>query len=314
MNSRTALIVCLIVLVAVLIPGGCVSKDPEEEVRAKVTGFLDAINADEPRVAFEMYSGKDFLAPASITMLFKNKGIQAGGIKETKIISTNISDNLALVETNCVIIAMDLSKREIGSSTVPIYFKLQNSEVGWIITRVSFTQFEMGKAAELNLEIERTIIDDIADNSVWIFVMSVLMLSSGLYLNKKDKKTKGPKRKVDTNNATVIPKETLSQYIRLIPAQQMVAGNKTSIDVWVKNFAQHPYDNFAITAKFANTVAIENTELFFDRIGPGDTAKKTWQIKPMVSGWASVEEPTIVFEYMGNKYTGVLDQLWLQVQ
>jgi hypothetical protein len=173
----------------------------------------------------------------------------------------------------------------------------------------------MGEVTELTIEVKRTVIDDIADNAGVIFGSSFLMLGSGVYLNKKDKdKKKGQNRVVDTSNATELPKDALSQYVKLVPAQQCSVGNKMTVDVWVKNFAQQPYVNFALKAKFGNTVDVEDVNLFFDNISPGETAKRTWVLKPKIAGWVAVEEPTVVFEYMGNRYTGVLDPVWIQVR
>lgn len=315
MKHRSSHIVCILVLASFVFQSGCIGASPEESVESTVVDFLNAVNEDDPGTAFALYKGKDFLAPASITMIFKNKGIAAGGIKEINISSAEISGNLALVQTECLVASLDLSGKEKGTSTIPIYFRLQNSEVGWIITRVSFTPLEMGEATELNIEVKRTVIDDIADNSGMIFVASVLMLGSGVYLNKKEKdKKKSSNRVIDTSNATELPKETLSQYIRLVPVHQVTAGSKTTVDVWVKNFAQQPYENFAIRAKFGSTVEVEMPSLFFGTIAPGETAKRTWVLKPKVAGWMGVEEPTVVFDYMGNRYTGTLDPVWVQVQ
>jgi hypothetical protein len=315
MKHRSSYIVFILVLASVIFQSGCIGESPDESVEITVVDFLNAVNADDPGMAFSLYQGKDFLAPASITMIFKNKDIQAGGIKEINITSTEVAGNLALVETECMVSSMDLSGKEKGSFSIPIYFKLQNSEVGWIITRVSFIPLEMGEVTELTIEVKRTVIDDIADNAGVIFGSSFLMLGSGVYLNKKDKdKKKGQNRVVDTSNATELPKDALSQYVKLVPAQQGSVGNKMTVDVWVKNFAQQPYVNFALKAKFGNTVDVEDVNLFFDNISPGETAKRTWVLKPKIAGWVAVEEPTVVFEYMGNRYTGVLDPVWIQVQ
>jgi len=315
MKHRSAYIIFILVLASVIFQSGCIGESPDESVEVTVVDFLNAVNADEPGLAFALYQGKDFLAPASITMIFKNKDIQAGGISEINITSTEVAGNLALVETECLVSSMDLSGKEKGSFSIPIYFKLQNSEVGWIITRVSFIPLEMGEVTELTIEVKRTVIDDIADNAGVIFGSSFLMLGSGVYLNKKDKdKKKGQNRVVDTSNATELPKDSLSQYVKLVPAQQGSVGNKMTVDVWVKNFAQQPYVNFALKAKFGNTVDVEDVNLFFDNISPGETAKRTWVLKPKIAGWVAVEEPTVVFEYMGNRYTGVLDPVWIQVR
>ncbi|WP_406657710.1 hypothetical protein V7O62_03895 [Methanolobus sp. ZRKC2] len=292
------------------------SQSPEEAVEYKVNEFLDAVNKDEVGIAYDMYRGKDFLAPASIGMIFSNKGIDPGSINEINIVSKEIVGNLAILKVDCGVSSLDLMGKEKDSSVIPIYFRLQDTEIGWIITRVSFHHpLEFEDAELVDIEVEKTSIDLIADNAVVISLASFSMLGAGLYLNRKDKsKKKDKKRTIDTSDAVLLPKESLSQYVKLVPAQQIQVGNKTTVDVWVKNFAQQPYENFAIKAKFGNTVDVESTNLFFDTIASGETAKKTWVVKPKVSGWASIEEPTVVFEYMGARYMGVLDPVWLQVQ
>jgi hypothetical protein len=173
----------------------------------------------------------------------------------------------------------------------------------------------MDNATLVDIEVEKGNIDLIADNAVLIGVASLIMLGSGLYLDKKEKATKKEKgRVIDISNATPLQKEVIAQYVKLVPAQQSKVGSKTTVDVWVKNFAQQPYKNLAMKAKFGNTVDVENPNLFFDTIAPGETAKKTWIIKPKVSGWVSIEEPTVVLEYASTKYIGVLDPVWVQVQ
>ncbi|WP_292466005.1 hypothetical protein [Methanolobus sp.] len=125
----------------------------ERAVEAVVVNFLNAVNEDDPGRAFTMYQGSDFLAPATITMLFKNKDIQAGGIKEINITSTEMSDNLALVKTECLVASFDISGREKSQFSIPVYFKLQNSEVGWIITRVSFLPLDMWEGKQSTQEV-----------------------------------------------------------------------------------------------------------------------------------------------------------------
>lgn len=306
----------LLILIIPVFSSGCISKSPDEAVPSAVIGFLNAVNEGEINTAFDMYRGKDFLAPASITMIFSNKGIEVGSIKETNIVSQEIRENLAIVKVDCSVSTLDLMGKEKDITVVPLYFRLQDTEIGWIITRVSFGYPLDFEGAELvEVEVEKTSVDLIADNAVLISIASVSMLGAGVYLNKKDKeKQKNQKRTIDTSDAVSLPKETMSQYVKLVPAQQSQVGNRTTVDVWVKNFAQQPYENFAVKAKFGNTVDVESINLFFDTIAPGETAKRTWVIKPKVSGWASVEEPTVVFDYMGARYMGVLDPVWIQVQ
>jgi hypothetical protein len=306
---------CSVILVFVILisvySSGCVSNNPEEEVPETVTTFLTAINDGDFNTAFNMYTGKDFLAVASIKMIFSNKGIEPGSIQDINIVSQEISENIAAVEAECTV-----SNSDGGTSVVPIYFTLQNSQLGWIVTRVSFTvPLTLDNAEVVDVEVETTKIDVIANNAPLIFIGAVIMLGLGLYIDKRDKaKKKQNSRTIDVSGATPIQKETIAQYVKFVPSQQITIGKPATVDVWVKNFTQQPYNDFAIKAKFSNSLEPEKINLFFDTIAPGETVKRTWVVKPKLSGWASIEEPTVVFNFGGNKYIGVLDPVWLQVQ
>ncbi|MBP1910244.1 hypothetical protein [Methanolobus bombayensis] len=304
-------IVVIFVILLSIYSSGCVSSDPEEEVPETVNTFMTAINDGDFNAAFNMYTGKDFLAVASIKMIFANKGIEPGTIEEVNIVSQEIAESIAVVEVDCTV-----SNSEGGTSNIPIYFSLQNSQLGWIITRVSFTvPLTLDNAEVVDVDVESTKIDVIANNAPLIFVFALVMLVLGLYLDRKDKaKKKENSRTIDVSGATPIQKESIAQYVKFVPSQQITVGKTATVDVWVKNFTQQPYNDFAIKAKFANSLEPEKINLFFDNIAPGETVKRTWVVKPKLSGWASIEEPTVVFNFGGNKYIGVLDPVWLQVQ
>lgn len=310
---NTILIFFLIILIST---SGCASKSPEDASEASVVAFLNAVNEGENGAAFGMYEGKDFLAPASIKMIFENKGIDQGGINEINIISKEISEPFAILTAECRVSSFDLTGKEKDDAIIPIHFRVQDTELGWIITRVSFdAPLTMDDAQRVEMEVEKTSIDLIADNAALIGIFSVAMLASGLYLDKKDKAKKKEKgRKIDLSNANPIQKEAIAQYIKIVPPQENKLGGKIAVDVWVKNFTQQPYKNFAMKAKFGTAIDIENPNLFFDTIAPGETVKRTWIIKPKTSGWVSIDEPTVVFEYASTKYIGVLDPAWVQVQ
>ncbi|MDW7733462.1 MAG: hypothetical protein SCH66_13675 [Methanolobus sp.] len=107
-------------------------------VESKVTGFLNAVNKGDTDAAFEMYRGKDFLAPAAIDLVFSNKGIPRGSIQDIDVISKEVLVGQAVVGTNCNVSDVDITGAENGISTIPIYFGLENAGNGWIITKVSF--------------------------------------------------------------------------------------------------------------------------------------------------------------------------------
>jgi hypothetical protein len=136
-----------------------------------------------------------------------------------------------------------------------------------------------------------------------------VLFGSGIYLNQKEKqKHKNGSRTVDTSNATPMPKESLVQFIRIVPSQQVVAGGKTTIDVWVKNFSQQPYENFAVKARFPNTVDIKDIALFFGSIPAGQAVKQSWTFVPKMQGWLGLEEPLLCLS------TWVLNmpELWIR--
>jgi hypothetical protein len=311
MKNRYCSVILMILILVSVYSSGCVSKNPEEEVPETVTTFLTAINDGDFNAAFNMYQGKDFLAVASIEMIFSNKGIEPGTIGEINIVSQNVTETLAAVEVECIV-----SNPDGGNSSVPIYFSLQNSQLGWIITRVSFTvPLTLDNSEVVNIDMETTKIDVIADNAPLIFILAVVMLSLGLYIDKRDKaKKKENNRTIDVSGATPIQKESIAQYVKFVPSQEIAVGKPATVDVWVKNFTQQPYHDFAIKGKFANSLEPEKINLFFDTIAPGETVKRTWIVKPKLSGWTSIEEPTVVFNFGGTKYIGVLDPVWLQVQ
>lgn len=295
---------------------GCSSQEPSDAVNTTIIEFLEAVNADDCDLAFSMYEGKDFLVPASIEMTFKNKKFSPGGLIEVMITSQEHTDNVAVATAECTVAKLDEDGNEIERTLLPVYFKLQYTELGWIIIRVTFSgPLELSEDDLVTIEVPETPIDPITENAVPISIFSVVLFGSGIYLNQKEKqKHKNGSRTVDTSNATPMPKESLVQFIRIVPSQQVVAGGKTTIDVWVKNFSQQPYENFAVKARFPNTVDIKDIALFFGSIPAGQAVKQSWTFVPKMQGWLGLEEPTIVFEYLGTKYAGTLDTVWVPVQ
>jgi hypothetical protein len=310
------LLLILSILVLSIYVSGCSSQEPSEAVNETVVDFLEAINTNNCDLAYSMYEGKDFLAPASIQLSFKNKDFSEGSLKDVVITSEEHTDLIAVATAYCTVAKLDDDGNEIERKKLSVYFKLQNTELGWIITRVTFqAPLELSEDDLITIEVPETPIDPITENSVPITVFSVMLFGSGIYLNLKEKqKLKKNKKTVDVSNATPMSKESLAQFIRIVPSQQVSVGGKATIDVWVKNFSQQPYDNFAVKAKFPNTVDIKDLSLFFDTIPAGQAAKQSWTFVPKAQGWLGIEEPTIVFEYLGAKYAGTLDTVWVSVQ
>jgi hypothetical protein len=256
------------------------------------------------------------LAPASIELSFKNKDFSDGSLKGVVIASEEHTDLVAIVTADCTVAKLDDDKNEIERKNLPIYFKLQNTELGWIITRVTFHgPFELSEEDLVTIDVPETPVDSITENSLPITIFAVTLFGSGIYLNRKEKqKNKNNGRTVDVSNASPMAKESLAQFIRIVPSQQVMVGGKATVDVWVKNFSQQPYENFAVKAKFPNTVDIKDLSLFFNTIPAGQAAKQSWTFVAKTQGWMGIEEPTIVFEYLGAKYAGTMDTVWVPVQ
>ncbi|MFA0822887.1 MAG: hypothetical protein ACC612_08340 [Methanomethylovorans sp.] len=314
--KRFNLFIVLFILALSVYVSGCSSQEPAGAVNETIIGFLNAVNAGNCDEAFYMYEGKDFLAPASIELSFKNKGFSKGSLKDVAITSEEHTDLIAIATAECTVSKIDEDGNVIEGKNLPIYFKLQNSELGWIIIRVSFnTPLELSEDDLVTIEVQETAVDPITQNSVPITIFAGLLFGSGIYLNRKEKQNKMKSSKtVDVTNATPMAKESLAQFIRIVPSQQVVAGGKATVDVWVKNFSQQPYEHFAVKAKFPNTVDFKDLSVFFDTIAPGQAAKQSWTFVAKAPGWLGIEEPTIVFEYLGTKYAGTLDTVWVPVQ
>ena len=314
--KHTSLYATLFIILITIYGSGCLSTDSGEAVNTTVTDFINVVNEGEYGIAYAMYEGKDFLVPASVELIFKNNGFMKYNLRGITFSNQTITENMAVVTAECTLAEYDLAGREVGQIQVPVYFRLQNTDVGWIVTKVSFTEpIVLSEDDMIDIEVEKTAIDSLADNAPIIFIAAILMFGSGIYLDRKEKAAKAkPGKNVDLTGAVAMQKESIAQYVKFVPSQNPSVGKKATIDVWVKNFAQQPYENFAVTGTFPNTLEVKDANLFFGTIAPGESVKQTWVVKLKVEGWTSITEPTAVFEFDGVKYMGVLDPVWIQVQ
>ncbi len=312
----TSLYVTLFIILISIYGSGCLGSEPGEAANTTVTDFINAVNEGDYGIAYAMYEGKDFLVPASVEMAFANKGLAKNSIADIQITDQTLTENLGTITAECMILEFDLAGRETNQIRVPVYFRLQNTDVGWIVTKVAFNEpIVISEDDMIDIEVEQSAIDLLADNAPIIFIAAILMFGSGIYLDKKEKAAKAkPSKNVDLTGAVAIQKESIAQYVKFVPSQNPLVGKKATIDVWVKNFTQQPYEHFAITGAFTHTLEVKDANLFFGTIAPGETLKQTWFIKPKSNGWVSIDEPTVVFEYGDVRYMGVLDPVWIQVQ
>ena len=316
-NMKYTLFYATLFIIFITIYGsGCLGTEPADAVNTTVVDFINAVNEGDYGSAYVVYLGKDFLAPASIDMAFRNAGITEGSVSDVQFKDQTLTENLATVTADCIILEFDLAGRETNQIQVPVYFRLQNTDVGWIVTKVAFNEpIVLSEDDMVDVAVEKTAIDLLADNALFVFIGAILMFGSGIYLDRKEKAAKAKTgTKVDLTGAVAIQKESIAQYVKFVPSQNPAVGKKATIDVWVKNFTQQPYEHFAVTGTFTHTLEVKDANLFFGTIAPGETVKQTWFIKPKSSDWVSIDEPTVVFEYGGAKYMGVLDPVWIQVQ
>lgn len=118
-----------------------------ESAENVVLTLFTAVNEGDFTTAFKLCEGQDFLVPASIQMLFNNNGIEAGGIKETNIVSTVVEDELALIESNCTAVTFNIMGNENEPKVIDVYFQLEKSGTDWVITGIAFDQpYEIGTA------------------------------------------------------------------------------------------------------------------------------------------------------------------------
>ncbi|WP_340819793.1 hypothetical protein [Methanolobus sp. WCC4] len=124
------------------IPAGPV---PAESV---TIDFLNAVNNSDFHTAFSMCQGKDFLAVASVQMIFTNRGIEGGSIRQIEVLSKDVADDIAVVDVECTVAILDSYGKEEDIEVMPIFFLLQDSEQGWAITQISFTEPFVTRAEE----------------------------------------------------------------------------------------------------------------------------------------------------------------------
>ena len=123
---------------------------PSASAENVVITLYNAVNEGDFTTAFKLCQGQDFLVPAGIQMLFNNNGIEAGGIKETNIVSTTIEDDLAVIESNCTAVTFNIMGNENEPTVIPVYFQLQKSGASWVITGIAFDQpYEIGASEEV---------------------------------------------------------------------------------------------------------------------------------------------------------------------
>jgi glycine betaine/proline transport system substrate-binding protein len=146
---RQALMITFVFLIAMLVIqntglkekiAGDYATSSAESAENVVLILFTAVNEGDFTTAFKLCEGQDFLVPASIQMIFNNNGIEAGGIKETNIVSTVVADDIAVIESNCTAVTFNIMGNENEPEIIDVYFQLQKSGSSWVITGIVFDQ------------------------------------------------------------------------------------------------------------------------------------------------------------------------------
>jgi hypothetical protein len=306
----------MIVLIILVITSGCgcLSSGSQEAINETVLNFLTSFNEGELESALSYYEGTDFVVPATLNLKFKNRGIPAGSIQQITLNNVTVEDKVAYVTADCNVSIYERDK-VVGSAQKPVYFKTQKIGSQWLVTKVDFdTPISHPDIALVNVTVPSKPLDPLVDNTTLIGGVSTVILLVGLVISKKKQAGDSAFPSLDISNAVPVESSALAQFIKIMPPAQCVSGQSVEVYVWVKNFYQQPYVNLIIIATFPASVKVKKATLSFGNIDPGESVKQTWKLTPNVPGWAAIEEPTAVFEFCGTRYSGQLDQAWLNVQ
>ncbi|MCD4806451.1 MAG: hypothetical protein K8R13_02570, partial [Methanococcoides sp.] len=249
-----------------------------------------------------------------LNIKFKNRGIPAGSIQQITLKGITVEDKVAYVTADCNV---SIFKKEqvVGSAQKQVYLRTEKIGSQWFVTKVDFdTPLAQSDTAFVNETLPSTPSNPLVGNVPLIGGASIVILLAGLVINKNNRSGGSSVSSVDISNAVPVENSALAQFIKIMPPAQCASGQGVEVDVWVKNFYQQPYENLVIIATFPATVKVKKATLSFGSINPGQSVKQTWKLTPTVPGWAAIEEPTVVFEFGGTRYSGQLDQAWLNVQ
>ncbi|NPE30370.1 hypothetical protein HNV12_20920 [Methanococcoides sp. SA1] len=305
---------CILLIFLVITGGsGCLSSGSQEAINETALNFLNSFNEGEFETALSYYDGTDFIVPATLNIKFKNRGIPAGSIQQITLKDITVEDKVAYLTADCNVSIFEKEK-VVGSVQKQVYLKTQKIGNQWLVTKVDLdTPISQSDMALVNVTVPSKPLDPLVNNAPLIGGFSIIILLVGFVINK-NKQSGSAVPSVDISNAVHVESSVLAQFIKIMPPAQCASGQSVGVDVWVKNFYQQPYENLIIIATFPASVNVKKATLSFGSINPGESVKQTWKLTPTVPGWAAIEEPTVVFEFCGTRYSGQLDQAWLNVQ
>ena len=315
--------VCFVILISVMSVylSGCTGLGEDTGAQNVVEGFLKAWDLpghEEAADAGGPFIYNRFRSRGYLLLTHKNEEMERKDLSDIRL-SSNVSGTQAIVKAEYILITHpkgDMEQVESEVETV-MYYRLENNGAIWLITDESETPLKIIASTSLAAS-------DVSSNPlstlspVQLYMMAggaILLFVVGFKVDKMEKaKRAGGGTKIpafDTTGAAVMPKESVAPFVKCIPVAD--STNKVSaIDVWIKNFSQSPYENFMIKADFPEAIAVKSNILEFGTIDAGATVKQTWIIKVNVAGQHAINNPTILMQYTGKKYTSTLDPVWIQ--
>ncbi len=291
---------------------GCVESEGVESMT--VRAYLEAKSENDyvtaARVVDSGYQSKGYI------MLTWNRVENVANKDITNITLTQtVSGNQAVVIANYTEIEYVMNSGNVaGEQEVTRYFRLENTDGIWLITDISPAPSPIKESTG---KVKKTPIDILTDNAIFLLPAALAMLGVGVYLNRKEKAERagaggGGGAGGAGGEVTMLQTAQIAKFVRCVPSQMKV-GTTGTIDVWIKNFNKQPYQNLAVTAAFPDTARAKKTKLKFGALGPDETAKQTWNVKPTAPGKFRIDDATVTFTFGGKRYAGALGPVWIQV-
>lgn len=300
---------------------GCAGIGEDLGAQNVVEGYLNAWDLPGPEEAsdaagsfvYDRYRSRGYLL-----LTHKNEEMERKDISDIGL-SSNVSGTQSIVKAEYTLITHPKGDMENVESEVEVvkYYLLENNGAIWLIIGESNTPLEFTASTSLSAS-------DVSSNPlsalspIQLYMMAggaILLFVVGFKVDQMEKaKRAGGGIKTpafDVAGAAVMPKESVAPFVKFIPVADSM-NNISAVDVWVKNFSQSPYENFMVRADFPEAIAVKSNIMKFGSIDAGATVKHTWIIKVKVSGQHAINNPTILMQYMGKKYTSTLDPVWIQ--
>ncbi|ADI73623.1 conserved hypothetical protein [Methanohalobium evestigatum Z-7303] len=312
--KKWVFILTIFFILASICLSGCSENKQVKPVNETILSFLDKVNKTDFKNAHSFYEGGKYPYPEVMKQIFRDEGFVKDGIANINLKDQTVNSDKAVITAHCRITEFNLNRNRINPSEKDFHFKLEKKNNRWIITNLSFNKpYYLSENKSENVAASVSDTDDEEPNYV-LYILIIFSVIGVLVYTKNKGSDSSEVNDVDLSDTHPLQKETLAKFVKFVPSTQNKVGKKSKIDVWVKNPSKKPYNNFKVVAVYCNTLKVKNPTLDFGTIAPGQTVKQTWEVIPEASGIVSINKPTVVFENMGEKYSGRFEPVWIRVQ